>query len=184
MAVTPSKIMDWIMLMEEQRRCVLISVIKCHFLKKSSSKNGLSVIICSPSWRYKHACCYFSTKLNTKLIFEILISLRMRLFVRPSSGEDEGSREKGVLYRWQGYFCGVTPERLLLSRPVLHAALGNLHGLLLTEGQISLEMRMKRRVTYSCGHKFTRTLQNLQNFYHFNKKCLLYLVLPWISYFT
>lgn len=50
-----------------------------------------------------------------------------------SSVEDEGSREKGALYRWQGYFCGVTPERLLLSRPVLHAALGNLHGLLLTE---------------------------------------------------
>ncbi|XDV30754.1 hypothetical protein PO909_033601 [Leuciscus waleckii] len=54
-----------------------------------------------------------------------------------SSGEDEGSGEKGVLHRWQGYFCGVTPERLLLSRPVLHAALGNLHGLLLTEdGQV------------------------------------------------
>ncbi|KAI2660512.1 Alsin [Labeo rohita] len=50
-----------------------------------------------------------------------------------SSGEEEGSREKGVLYRWQGYFCRVTPERLLLSRPVLHAALGTVHGLLLTE---------------------------------------------------
>lgn len=75
------------------------------------------------------------------------IKIRMRLFVCSSSVEDEGSREKGALYRWQGYFCGVTPERLLLSRPVLHAALGNLHGLLLTEGQISLEMRMKRQVT-------------------------------------
>ncbi|XP_051564590.1 alsin isoform X2 [Myxocyprinus asiaticus] len=50
-----------------------------------------------------------------------------------SSGKEEGSREKGVLYRWQGYFCSVTPERLVLSRPVLHAALGTLHGLLLTE---------------------------------------------------
>ncbi|XP_067299640.1 alsin [Pseudorasbora parva] len=52
---------------------------------------------------------------------------------KSSSEEDEGSREKGVLYRWQGYFCGVTPERLLLTRPVLHVALGTLHGLLLTE---------------------------------------------------
>ncbi|KAA0715939.1 Alsin Amyotrophic lateral sclerosis 2 protein -like protein [Triplophysa tibetana] len=51
-----------------------------------------------------------------------------------SSGEEEGSREKGLLYRWQGYSCNVTFERLGLSRPVLHAALGALHGLLLTEG--------------------------------------------------
>ncbi|XP_056611421.1 alsin isoform X3 [Triplophysa dalaica] len=50
-----------------------------------------------------------------------------------SFGEEEGSREKGVLYRWQGYSCNVTFERLGLSRPVLHAALGALHGLLLTE---------------------------------------------------
>ncbi|XP_021334529.1 alsin isoform X1 [Danio rerio] len=50
------------------------------------------------------------------------------------SGEQDGSREKGVLYRWQGYFCSVSPEKLLLSRPVLHAALGSLHGLLLIEG--------------------------------------------------
>uniref|UniRef100_A0A8C2ABS9 Alsin Rho guanine nucleotide exchange factor ALS2 a n=1 Tax=Cyprinus carpio TaxID=7962 RepID=A0A8C2ABS9_CYPCA len=49
------------------------------------------------------------------------------------SGEEEDSREKGVLYRWQGYSCRVTPERLLLARPVLHAALGTSHGLLLTE---------------------------------------------------
>uniref|UniRef100_A0A672PTJ6 Alsin Rho guanine nucleotide exchange factor ALS2 n=1 Tax=Sinocyclocheilus grahami TaxID=75366 RepID=A0A672PTJ6_SINGR len=53
-----------------------------------------------------------------------------------SSGEEEGSGEKGVLYRWQGYSCRVTPERLLLSRPVLHAALGTLHGLLLTDGHV------------------------------------------------
>uniref|UniRef100_A0A9J7YMG9 Alsin Rho guanine nucleotide exchange factor ALS2 a n=2 Tax=Cyprinus carpio TaxID=7962 RepID=A0A9J7YMG9_CYPCA len=53
-----------------------------------------------------------------------------------SSGEEEGSREKGVLYRWQGYSCRVTPERLLLARPVLHAALGTSHGLLLTDGHV------------------------------------------------
>uniref|UniRef100_A0A8C1T8H3 Alsin Rho guanine nucleotide exchange factor ALS2 a n=1 Tax=Cyprinus carpio TaxID=7962 RepID=A0A8C1T8H3_CYPCA len=52
------------------------------------------------------------------------------------SGEEEGSREKGVLYRWQGYSCRVTPERLLLARPVLHAALGTSHGLLLTDGHV------------------------------------------------
>ncbi|XP_052004205.1 alsin-like [Xyrauchen texanus] len=50
-----------------------------------------------------------------------------------SSGGEEGSRKKGVLYRWQGYSCSVTPERLVLSRPVIHAALGTSHGLLLTE---------------------------------------------------
>nr|XP_055072519.1 alsin isoform X1 [Misgurnus anguillicaudatus] len=50
-----------------------------------------------------------------------------------SSEEEQSSREKGVVYRWQGYSCSVTPERLSLSRPVLHAALGTLHGLLLTE---------------------------------------------------
>ncbi|XP_026074542.1 alsin-like [Carassius auratus] len=50
--------------------------------------------------------------------------------------EQSSSGEKGVLYRWQGYSCRVTPERLLLSTPVLHAALGTSHGLLLTDGHV------------------------------------------------
>ncbi len=69
------------------------------------------------------------------------------------------SGEKGVLYRWQGYFCRVTPERLLLSRPVLHAALGTVHGLLLTEGP--KQAVNDHSVVYCCSQEFTCTLQNL-----------------------
>ncbi|XP_041927607.1 alsin-like isoform X2 [Alosa sapidissima] len=50
------------------------------------------------------------------------------------AGADESSRERGVLHRWRGYSCSVSPERVLLSRPVIQAALGSCHGLLLTEG--------------------------------------------------
>lgn len=97
----------------------------------------------SLSSRYKPASCYFPVHLNAKWMLKnvypaLCISCSCTLkseCVCSSSGEEEGSREKGLLYRWQGYFCRVTPERLLLSRPVLHAALGTLHGLLLTEGQ-------------------------------------------------
>ncbi|XP_041935817.1 alsin isoform X4 [Alosa sapidissima] len=51
-----------------------------------------------------------------------------------SSGEEESSRERGLLHTWKGYSCSVTPEKVLLSRPVLQAALGNRHGVLLVEG--------------------------------------------------
>uniref|UniRef100_A0A668AD38 Alsin Rho guanine nucleotide exchange factor ALS2 n=1 Tax=Myripristis murdjan TaxID=586833 RepID=A0A668AD38_9TELE len=37
---------------------------------------------------------------------------------------------------WRGYSCSVTPERLLLPRPVLQAALGARHGVLLVEGEV------------------------------------------------
>ncbi|XP_030642141.1 alsin [Chanos chanos] len=51
--------------------------------------------------------------------------------------EEDGCGERGVLHRWQGYSCKLNPERLLLPRPVLQAALGTCHGLLLTEeGQV------------------------------------------------
>lgn len=52
---------------------------------------------------------------------------------RKSSGEDSGG-ERGLLHTWKGYSYSVTPERLLLSRPVLQAALGTRHGVLLVEG--------------------------------------------------
>uniref|UniRef100_A0A8C7JPW0 Alsin Rho guanine nucleotide exchange factor ALS2 n=1 Tax=Oncorhynchus kisutch TaxID=8019 RepID=A0A8C7JPW0_ONCKI len=52
---------------------------------------------------------------------------------RKSSGEDS-SGERGLLHTWKGYSCSVTPERVLLSRPVLQAALGTRHGVLLVEG--------------------------------------------------
>uniref|UniRef100_A0A8C7QMR0 Alsin Rho guanine nucleotide exchange factor ALS2 n=1 Tax=Oncorhynchus mykiss TaxID=8022 RepID=A0A8C7QMR0_ONCMY len=52
---------------------------------------------------------------------------------RKSSGEDS-SGERGSLHTWKGYSCSVTPERVLLSRPVLQAALGTRHGVLLVEG--------------------------------------------------
>uniref|UniRef100_A0A8B9M0G4 Alsin Rho guanine nucleotide exchange factor ALS2 b n=1 Tax=Astyanax mexicanus TaxID=7994 RepID=A0A8B9M0G4_ASTMX len=51
-----------------------------------------------------------------------------------SSGEEESSGERGVLHTWRGYSCSVTPEKVLLSRPVLQAALGAKHGVLLVEG--------------------------------------------------
>ncbi|XP_072539652.1 alsin [Salminus brasiliensis] len=51
-----------------------------------------------------------------------------------SSGEEESSGERGVLHKWRGYSCSVTPEKVLLSRPVLQAALGTKHGVLLVEG--------------------------------------------------
>ncbi|KAG5833174.1 hypothetical protein ANANG_G00273070 [Anguilla anguilla] len=50
-----------------------------------------------------------------------------------SEGEDS-SGERGLLHAWKGYSCSVTPERVLLSRPVLQAALGTHHAVLLVEG--------------------------------------------------
>ncbi|XP_069554413.1 alsin isoform X2 [Brachyistius frenatus] len=50
-----------------------------------------------------------------------------------SSGDDDGG-ERGLLHTWRGYLYSVTPERLLLSRPVLQVALGTQHGVLLLEG--------------------------------------------------
>nr|XP_046238601.1 alsin isoform X2 [Scatophagus argus] len=52
---------------------------------------------------------------------------------RKSSGDDGGG-ERGLLHTWKGYSCSVTPERLLLPRPVLQVALGTRHGVLLVEG--------------------------------------------------
>uniref|UniRef100_A0A3Q4MSH2 Alsin Rho guanine nucleotide exchange factor ALS2 b n=1 Tax=Neolamprologus brichardi TaxID=32507 RepID=A0A3Q4MSH2_NEOBR len=42
--------------------------------------------------------------------------------------------ERGLLHSWKGYSYSVTPERLLLPRPVLQVALGSQHGVLLVEG--------------------------------------------------
>ncbi|XP_036068436.1 alsin isoform X4 [Oryzias melastigma] len=52
---------------------------------------------------------------------------------RKSSGEDGGG-ERGLLHAWRGYSCSVTPERLLLPRPILQVALGARHAVLLVEG--------------------------------------------------
>ncbi|XP_023282778.1 alsin isoform X1 [Seriola lalandi dorsalis] len=52
---------------------------------------------------------------------------------RKSSGDDDGG-ERGLLHTWKGYSCSVTPERLLLPRPILQVALGTRHGVLLVEG--------------------------------------------------
>lgn len=51
-----------------------------------------------------------------------------------SSEEEEGSRDRGVPHRWQGYSCTVKPERVFLAQPVLQAAMGISHGVLLTKG--------------------------------------------------
>lgn len=45
--------------------------------------------------------------------------------------------KRGLLHTWRGYSCSVTPERLLLPRPVLQVALGSRHGVLLLEGSCS-----------------------------------------------
>uniref|UniRef100_A0A672P9X5 Alsin Rho guanine nucleotide exchange factor ALS2 n=1 Tax=Sinocyclocheilus grahami TaxID=75366 RepID=A0A672P9X5_SINGR len=49
-------------------------------------------------------------------------------------GEEDGSGERGLLHTWRGYSYSTTPERVLLSRPVLQAAVGARHGVLLVEG--------------------------------------------------
>ncbi|TRY65551.1 hypothetical protein DNTS_020850, partial [Danionella cerebrum] len=51
-----------------------------------------------------------------------------------SSGEEDGSGERGLFHTWRGYSYGTTPERMLLPLPVLQAALGAKHGVLLVEG--------------------------------------------------
>uniref|UniRef100_A0A671TAZ4 Alsin-like n=1 Tax=Sinocyclocheilus anshuiensis TaxID=1608454 RepID=A0A671TAZ4_9TELE len=51
-----------------------------------------------------------------------------------SCGEEDGSGERGLLHTWRGYSYSTTPERVLLSRPVLQAAVGARHGVLLVEG--------------------------------------------------
>ncbi|XP_054603565.2 alsin isoform X2 [Nothobranchius furzeri] len=50
------------------------------------------------------------------------------------SSEDDDAGERGLLHTWKGYSYSITPERLLLPRPVLQAALGAQHGVLLVEG--------------------------------------------------
>ncbi|XP_028277552.1 alsin isoform X2 [Parambassis ranga] len=52
---------------------------------------------------------------------------------RKSSGDDGGG-ERGLLHSWKGYSYSVTPEKLLLPRPVIQVALGSRHGVLLVEG--------------------------------------------------
>uniref|UniRef100_A0A8C1NLN9 Alsin Rho guanine nucleotide exchange factor ALS2 b n=1 Tax=Cyprinus carpio TaxID=7962 RepID=A0A8C1NLN9_CYPCA len=47
---------------------------------------------------------------------------------------NDASGERGLLHTWRGYSYSTTPERVLLSRPVLQAALGARHGVLLVEG--------------------------------------------------
>lgn len=59
---------------------------------------------------------------------------RMELSSREGGG---GGGERGLVHIWKGYTYSVTPERTLLSRPVLQVALGTGHGLLLLEGSLS-----------------------------------------------
>ncbi|XP_076849884.1 alsin isoform X3 [Brachyhypopomus gauderio] len=69
-----------------------------------------------------------------------------------SSEEEKTSEERGALYRWQGYSCTVSPEKLLLPRAVHHAALGINHGVLLTEDGL----------VYSFGDLYWRPGMKLQ----------------------
>ncbi|CAB1346866.1 unnamed protein product, partial [Coregonus sp. 'balchen'] len=60
--------------------------------------------------------------------------LSLVLFQCQGPVKEESSRERGLLHLWRGYCSSVTPERVLLSQPVLQAALGTSHGVLLAEG--------------------------------------------------
>ncbi|XP_076871765.1 alsin isoform X2 [Brachyhypopomus gauderio] len=53
---------------------------------------------------------------------------------KQKSSEEESSGERAVLHTWRGYSCSVTPEKVLLPRPVVQAALGARHAVLLVEG--------------------------------------------------
>uniref|UniRef100_A0A4W4FF22 VPS9 domain-containing protein n=1 Tax=Electrophorus electricus TaxID=8005 RepID=A0A4W4FF22_ELEEL len=53
---------------------------------------------------------------------------------KQKSSEQESPGERGGLHVWRGYSCSVSPEKVLLSRPVLQAALGAKHMVLLVEG--------------------------------------------------
>lgn len=68
--------------------------------------------------------CFFVLRLFWKCIHHCV----------SSCGEEDGSGERGLLHTWMGYSYSTTPERILLSRPVLQAALGARHGVLLVEG--------------------------------------------------
>lgn len=65
------------------------------------------------------------------LYYENLVTIVLHTFFY-SYREEEGDR--GVPHRWQGYSCTVKPARIFLSQPVLQAALGTRHGVLLTKG--------------------------------------------------
>nr|XP_029134559.1 alsin-like isoform X2 [Labrus bergylta] len=68
----------------------------------------------------------------------------------PVEEQAQTLQERGILYIWQsaGPALQLCPERVLLSRPVLQAALGEHHGLLLTQGGL----------VYSFGELFWRDL--------------------------
>lgn len=73
---------------------------------------------------------YFKEKIMVENFSALLITFFLH---PPSSGDDDGA-ERGLVHTWKGYSCSVTPERLLLPRPVLQVALGSRHGVLLVEG--------------------------------------------------
>ncbi|XP_013856612.1 alsin isoform X2 [Austrofundulus limnaeus] len=50
------------------------------------------------------------------------------------SFEEDDAGGRGLLHTWKGYSYSVSPERLLLPRPVLQVALGVQHGVLLVDG--------------------------------------------------
>ncbi|XP_076603108.1 alsin-like isoform X2 [Chaetodon auriga] len=69
---------------------------------------------------------------------------------RPADEQAPTPQERGLLHIWKsgGSSAQLCPERVLLSRPVLQTALGEHHGLLLTQGGL----------VYSFGELFWRNL--------------------------
>lgn len=78
-----------------------------------------------------HLCCCVSHS-SSRLLIVIVTDSSL------SSGDDDGG-ERGLLHTWRGYSCSVTPEKLLLPRPVLQVALGARHGVLLVEGEVQIQ---------------------------------------------
>uniref|UniRef100_A0A8C7VIL7 Alsin Rho guanine nucleotide exchange factor ALS2 b n=1 Tax=Oncorhynchus mykiss TaxID=8022 RepID=A0A8C7VIL7_ONCMY len=78
--------------------------------------------------------CGCSESLRHDLSLSVCLTDCLLLYVFYSSDEEDSSGERGSLHTWKGYSYSVTPERVLLSRPVLQAALGTRHGVLLVEG--------------------------------------------------
>uniref|UniRef100_A0AAZ3PGB9 Uncharacterized protein n=1 Tax=Oncorhynchus tshawytscha TaxID=74940 RepID=A0AAZ3PGB9_ONCTS len=80
--------------------------------------------------RHEPDHCQGSVSGSATVVTELSVCLSLPF----SPVKEESSRERGLLHLWRGYSSSVTPERVLLSRPVLQAALGISHGILLAEG--------------------------------------------------
>lgn len=94
-----------------------------------------------PSSSRVHICvCVTNSQITFILVFYFGFDSKYCVFVCYGSRTDEevpSTPDRGLLHIWQsaGPSAQLCPERVLLSMPVLQAALGEHHGLLLTQGE-------------------------------------------------